>query len=145
MSIDKEAVARLKGRGFLRNRSTDNFSGRVVIPGGVYTAADLKSIAKCVKSCGRGTVSFTSRRQAEIVGIPVDRVEEAERYLRERGLSFGGTGARVRPITACKGTTCVFGTPDTQALARELFHYKPNHRWGKAYQVLLTALTGDTP
>ena len=38
--------------------------------------------------------------------------------MEERGLHFGGTGAKVRPITACKGTTCVYGNIDTQALAK---------------------------
>ncbi len=120
MSIDKETVARLKGRGFLRNRGTDAFSGRVVVAGGVYTALDLEAIATCAKTYGNGKVSFTSRQQAEIVGIPAAKVEEAAAFLARHGLAFGGTGARVRPITACKGTTCVFGNADTQALAREL-------------------------
>ena len=44
MSIDKDTVLRLKGRGFLRNRGTDNFSGRVVVAGGVYTESSLKAI-----------------------------------------------------------------------------------------------------
>ena len=30
-------------------------------------------------------------------------------------------------------------------LTRELFHYKPNSRWGEAYSTLLAALTGDAP
>ena len=41
--------------------------------------------------------------------------------MAERGLYFGGTGAKVRPITACKGTTCVYGNIDTRALAQTLF------------------------
>ena len=120
MSITKEEVAALKGRGFLRNRGTDAFSGRVVAAGGVYSADDLKSIAECAEKYGNGKVAFTARLAAEIVGIEADKVDEAERFLAERGLYFGGTGARVRPITACKGTVCVFGIMDTQGLARML-------------------------
>ena len=41
--------------------------------------------------------------------------------MAERGLYFGGTGAKVRPITACKGTTCVYGNIDTQALAKVIY------------------------
>ena len=120
MSVTKEDVARLKGRGFLRNRGTDAFSGRVVTAGGVYSAEDLKIIAQCAENYGNGKVCFTSRLSAEITGIDFDKVEEAERFLAAHGLSFGGTGARVRPITACKGTVCVFGILDTQELARVL-------------------------
>ena len=120
MSITKEDVMRLKGRGFLRNRGTDAFSGRVVTAGGVYTAEDLKNIAQCAELYGNGKVCFTSRLSAEIVGIPFEKVDDAEKFLAERGLFFGGAGARVRPITACKGTVCVFGILDTQGLAKTL-------------------------
>lgn len=41
--------------------------------------------------------------------------------MAKRNLHFGGTGAKVRPLTACKGTTCVYGNIDTQALAKVLF------------------------
>ena len=41
--------------------------------------------------------------------------------MADNGLSFGGTGAKIRPITACKGTTCVFGNIDTHKMAEELF------------------------
>lgn len=120
MSIEKDVVMRLKGRGFLRNRGTDAFSGRVVAAGGVYTAEDLKNIAQCAELYGNGKVCFTSRLAVEIVGIDVDKIDAAEKFLAEHGLYFGGTGARVRPITACKGTVCVFGILDTQELARVL-------------------------
>ena len=35
-------------------------------------------------------------------------------------MSFGGTGAKIRPIVACKGTTCVYGNIDTQGIAQIL-------------------------
>ena len=120
MSITKEDIASVKARGFLRNRGTECFSGRVVVAGGVYTARDLAAIAECAEKYGNGKVGFTSRLSAEIVGIPFEKIPEAEAFLKEHGLAFGGTGARVRPIAACKGTTCVFGNIDTQALARTL-------------------------
>lgn len=120
MSIDEKVVAHRKNCGFLRNRGTDSFSGRVVTAGGVYTAEDLEHIAECARKYGNGKVCFTSRQSAEIVGIPIEATIEAADFLRGHGLYFGGTGPRVRPITACKGTVCVFGNADTQALAAEL-------------------------
>ena len=120
MSITKEDVMSVKGRGFLRNRGTDCFSGRVVSIAGAYTANDLKIIADCAEKFGTGKVIFTSRLSAEIVGIPYENIPLAEEYLNKNGLSFGGTGAKIRPITACKGTTCVFGNIDTQSLAKEI-------------------------
>ncbi len=118
MSLTKEAVMSVKGRGFLRNRGTDCFSGRVVSIGGVFSAEQLHVLADCAECFGNGKVIFTSRLSAEIPGIAYEKIPDAEAFLSERGLFFGGTGAKVRPVTACKGTTCVFGIIDTHALAR---------------------------
>lgn len=121
MGITKEMIAQVKGRGFVRNCGTDCFSGRLVSSsGGMYSADQLRIAADCAEKYGNGSVVFTSRLSAEIVGIPYENIEPAETFVTAHGMSFGGTGAKVRPITACKGTTCVYGNIDTQALAREL-------------------------
>ena len=120
MSIGIDEINAVKARGFLRNRGTDCFSGRVVTTAGIYTPSELSAIAECAEKFGSGRVVFTSRLSAEIVGIPYEMIPEAEAFLAARGMQFGGTGAKVRPITACKGTTCVFGNIDTHALASEI-------------------------
>ena len=120
MALSKESIAQVKGRGFLLNRGTERFSGRIVPAGGVYTAEDLKVLAECAQRYGNGKVIFTSRLCAELPGIPFEQIEAAEAFAESHGLAFGGTGAKVRPVTACKGTTCVYGNIDTHALAREL-------------------------
>ena len=117
MSITKEEIMQVKGRGFLQNRGTECFSGRVISIGGVFDAAALRTLAECAEQYGNGKVIFTSRLSAEVVGIPFERIPAAEAFLQANGLSFGGTGAKVRPITACKGTTCIYGNIDTQAMA----------------------------
>ena len=118
--LKPEQIASVKGRGFLLNRGTESFSGRIVAPGAVFTAKDLMTISEIAEKYGSGKVGFTSRLSAEVVGIPFDKIEEACAYAAERGLYFGGTGAKIRPVTACKGTTCVYGNYDTQALAKEI-------------------------
>ncbi|MBE6590827.1 MAG: (4Fe-4S)-binding protein [Ruminococcaceae bacterium] len=120
MSLTKEQILSVKKRGFLLNKNTDCFSGRVVGVGGVFSSEDLKAISECAEKYGSSTVAFTSRLCAEIVGIHYDNIPLAEAFLKEHGLSFGGTGAKVRPITACKGTTCVYGNIDTRALAKRI-------------------------
>ena len=77
-------------------------------------------MAELAEHFGSGKVVPTVRMTLEVVGIPYERIDEAVAFGRERGLRFGGTGAKVRPVTACKGTTCVFGMYDTQAVAREV-------------------------
>ena len=121
MSLTKEQITAVKGRGFLQNRGTECFSGRVVSVAGIYNAEDLRAIAECSEKYASGRVIFTSRLSAEIVGIPYENIPKAEEFLKSHGLEFGGTGAKVRPITACKGTTCVYGNIDTHALA-EVIH-----------------------
>lgn len=121
MSITTEQIVSVKGRGFLRNRGTECFSGRVVTVAGLFSPAELRAIAECAERFGNGKVIFTSRLAAEVVGIPFEKIPEAEEFMKERGLYFGGTGAKIRPITACKGTTCVYGNIDTQALAKIVY------------------------
>lgn len=113
-------IADVKARGFLLNRGTENFSGRIVPAGSVFSAEDLRVIAEIAEKFGSGKVVFTSRLAAEIVGIPYDQIDAACEYAQAHDLYFGGTGAKIRPITACKGTTCVYGNYDTQALGKEL-------------------------
>mgnify|MGYP003423710389 FL=1 len=119
--LTNEQITSVKGRGFLRNRGTDCFSGRIVTVAGLFTPDQLHAIAECSEKYGNGKVIFTARLAAEVVGIPFDKIPEAEAFMAERGLYFGGTGAKVRPITACKGTTCVYGNIDTQALAKVIY------------------------
>ena len=111
----------VKARGFLRNRGTNLFSGRVVSPGGVYTSEQLAQIAECARRYGSGKIVFTTRLSAEVVGIPYENIDPACEFLYSCGLTFGGTGSKIRPITACKGTTCIFGGFDTQALAKRIY------------------------
>lgn len=122
MSVTAEQINLVKGMGFLRNRGTDKFSGRIVGKGGVFSADQLSAIAECARIYGDGTAIATSRLCIEIPGIPFENIEPASAFLVEKtGLSFGGTGAKVRPVTACKGSTCVFGNIDTRALAAEIY------------------------
>ena len=118
--LTKENIMAVKGRGFLQNRGTECFSGRIISIGGAFSADALEAIAQCAREYGNGNVIFTSRLSAEVPGIPYDSIPDAEAFLEARGLSFGGTGAKVRPITACKGTTCVFGNIDTHGLANQI-------------------------
>ena len=118
MSITKEQITSVKGRGFLLNRGTECFSGRLVSVAGIFNSDDLIALSECAIKFGNGKVIFTARLSAEIPGIPFDKIEEAEKFMAEKGLYFGGTGAKIRPIVACKGTTCVYGNIDTHALAK---------------------------
>lgn len=115
-----DEIMAVKGRGFLRNRGTDNFSGRIVACGTVFSAENFKDMATLAEKFGNGRLICTSRQCVEIPGIAFENIESAIAFAEERDIHFGGTGAKVRPVTACKGTTCVFGNCDTQALAKKI-------------------------
>lgn len=122
MSIpSQQDILRVKGLGFLYNRGMGTFSARAVNKNGVLTAAQLANLAECAEKYGNGKVAITSRLQVEIPGIALEHVENVMEHVAKVGLVIGGTGAKVRPLTACKGTTCVFGNADTQAICAELF------------------------
>ena len=120
MKLTMEQINAVKGRGFLRNRGTDCFSGRVVAPGTVFSAENFRDLSVLAETYGNGKLICTSRLSVEVPGIPYEKIEAAEAFAADHGLSFGGTGAKVRPVTACKGTTCVYGNCDTQALAKKI-------------------------
>ncbi len=41
-------------------------------------------------------------------------------YVAKEGMVTGGTGSKVRPVVACKGTVCTFGLIDSQGVATEI-------------------------
>ena len=113
-------VNSVKGKGFLRNRGTDNFSGRMVAVGTVFSAEDFKNMSELAEKFGNGKLIPTSRLSIEIPGIAFQNIPAAIEFAAERNLYFGGTGPKVRPIAACKGTTCVFGNCDTHKIAADI-------------------------
>ena len=119
--LSTDEIMSVKGKGFLLNRNTSLFSGRIVPRGTVFTSDNFKDIAELSNVYGNGKVFATSRLAIEIPGIPYEKIEEAIAFAESKGLMFGGTGNKVRPVTACKGTTCVYGNFDTHTLAEKIF------------------------
>lgn len=118
--LTQQQITEVKAKGFLRNRGTDNFSVRIVSNGAVFSARDFANISKLSELYGNGKVICTSRLNVEVPGIPFDKISEAEQFAKDNGLRFGGTGAKIRPIAACKGSTCVFGNCDTHRIAKKI-------------------------
>ena len=118
--LTPEDIMAVKGKGFLRTRSTDKFSGRILSAGTVFSAQNFKDMATLSEKFGNGKLICTSRQAVEIPGIEFENIPSAIDFANEHGLIFGGTGNKIRPVTACKGTTCVFGNFDTQKLATEI-------------------------
>ena len=110
----------VKAIGFLRNKGTDNFSARIITINGKITAEQQKVIGEAAEKFGRGEVTFTSRLTIEVPGVPYDKITEFQEYIAKADLVTGGTGSKVRPVVACKGTVCHHGLTDTFAVSEEL-------------------------
>ena len=111
-----EEIKALKGRGWLVNKGGETFSARVVTVSGKMTTEQMQVLAAAAQKFGRGELTLTSRMSVEVPGIPASMIEAFEAALAAVGLSVGGTGPRVRPVVACKGTLCPHGLIDTFSL-----------------------------
>ena len=119
--ITADQIAKVKSLGCLRDkRFEDIFNVRVITGNGKITSQEHKIVAQAAEIFGSSEVTLTSRMTLEIQGVKYDKIPELIMYLRERGLKTGGTGAKVRPVVSCKGTTCHFGLIDTFALSRKI-------------------------
>ena len=118
--LKPDDVVAVKAKRFLRNRGTDKFSGRILAKGTVFSAQNFKDISTIAEKFGNGKLIATSRQAVEIPGIDFEDIPKAMEFAKEHNLIFGGTGNKIRPVTACKGTTCVYGNFDTQSLATEI-------------------------
>lgn len=116
--VSAQEKAALKGEGFLPQRDGEHYAVRVVTGDGTLTADKARVLAQIAETYGRGYQSYTTRLTVEIPWIRHADIPRVKAALREAGLAAGGTGPRVRPVVACKGTVCVFGLYDTQRLAR---------------------------
>lgn len=118
--LTPEQIKEVKALGFLINRGTTRFSARVITENGVLTASQMQAISEAAQKYGNGNITFTVRLTVEIQGIEYDNIEPFRDYIKKAGLQTGGTGAKVRPVVACKGTTCTFGLCDTHGMAKEI-------------------------
>lgn len=119
--LSPEEIARVKGMGCLWDKRTeDRFNVRVITVNGKLSAEKLQTIAEAARRFGSGEAAMTSRLTIEIQGVPYDNIIPMQEYLAQFGLESGGTGAKVRPVVSCKGTSCQYGLIDTFALSEKI-------------------------
>ena len=118
--LTAEQIKSVKPLGFLHNKGTDCFNGRVITVNGKITAKQAMVIAEAAEKYGNGDIEFTTRLTVEVRGIHFDNIEPFREYVAKAGLQTGGTGALVRPVVSCKGTTCQYGLIDTFELSERI-------------------------
>ena len=121
IKLTPEEIKRVKGLGCLQDKRYDDiFNVRVITRNGKITSAEHRAIADAADKFGSGAVTMTTRLTLEIQGVKYDDIEPLRAFLAEHGLETGGTGAKVRPVVSCKGTTCQYGLIDTYALSEKI-------------------------
>ncbi len=119
--LTPEEIKRVKGLGCLQDkRYEDVFNVRVITRNGRLTTAEHRAIADAADKFGSGKVAMTSRLTLEIQGVKYENIEPLREFLAQYGLESGGTGAKVRPVVSCKGTTCQYGLIDTFSLSEKI-------------------------
>ncbi|CAM2737297.1 4Fe-4S binding protein [Hathewaya histolytica] len=118
--ILKSEIQKLKGEGFLKQKDGDFFSVRILSSAGNFSSKELSQISHISEEYGNSYVGFTTRLSCEIPWIKYEDIDNVKKELDNFNLSYGGTGKKVRPLMACKGTVCTHGIIDTQSLCRDL-------------------------
>lgn len=120
MALTKDEILHAKLQGFMLNNNGETFSCRVITGNGTMDADKLAGVAEIAKRYGGGKCAFTVRMTVEFPGVRYEDIPHVQEELAKLGLTAGGTGAKVRPVVACKGTVCTFGFYDTQALGQKI-------------------------
>ena len=120
-TVPTSEVARIKGLGFLRDKTTeDTFNCRVLTVNGRVSSDFMRDVADAADKFGSGKLAMTSRMTIEIQGIPYSNVDDFIAFINSKGIECGGTGPKVRPVVSCKGTTCQYGLIDTFSLSEKI-------------------------
>ena len=119
--LTPEQIKQVKGLGCLQDkRYEDVFNVRVITRNGRITTDEVRAIAEAADKFGSGKVAMTTRLTMEIQGVKYDNIPALQAFLDEHGLQTGGTGAKVRPVVSCKGTSCQYGLIDTFDLSEKI-------------------------
>jgi len=111
---------RKKFQGVIRLREKGKVAVRGKILAGLMTAPQMAALARIAEEFGDGTIGLTTRLNVEFPNIDRRDAQAVAERLREAGIEPGSTGAALRSVVACKGTTCRHGCCDTQGLARAI-------------------------
>ena len=100
MSKEESFIA--KWYGIYDQRQAGNFMARIVLPGGVFSSAEARSMAAISEKYALGRISFTTRQAAQLHWLKLKMLPEMLRDLEDAGLStFHGCGDVTRNVTSC--------------------------------------------
>lgn len=127
-TISPNEIKRLSALGILNVKGTDLFNIHVLTSNGDLSSAQVAVLAEISETYGNGEMSFSAQTTIAVRGVHYDNIGIVYSSISQAGLVTGGTGSRVHPIVACRGTSCRFGLCDTLSL-----HEKMHERFYLGY------------
>ena len=94
-------IAEVKGKGFLINRGTEIFSGRIVPRGTVFSPDDLKTVSEISSKFGNGKVIPTTRLGLEFSASkdkPNGKIEISDITLGYNIVDFDTSPTELQPV-----------------------------------------------
>ncbi|MFV0440270.1 MAG: sulfite reductase subunit C [Lachnospirales bacterium] len=133
---------KLKKNAYRVTKTRYETSSRIRVPGGFMTADLLSEIQRIATEYGDGNIHITTRQGFEILGIPMDRVDEVNKalqplidklHINQDKKDEGYTSSGTRNVAACIGNkACPFANFHTTEFAQKIekavfphdFHFK---------------------
>jgi sulfite reductase beta subunit-like hemoprotein len=101
-SMSKEEGLVAKWYGVYGSRQAGNHMTRMVIAGGVITAAQARQIADTAEKYAQGNINITTRTALQYHWVKVKDIPQVLRALRQEGIStLHGCGDVTRTVAAC--------------------------------------------
>ena len=129
-SLTKEEGMISKWYGIYGTRLPGNYMARIVVPGGVITAAQGRVIADVSEKYAQGKVSVTTRQSIQLHWLKAAKLADLIRELRKENLStFHGCGDVTRNVTACPlAETCQYRRINVRSFAKKCAKYLTDAR-----------------
>jgi len=122
---------------------------RIKIPGGHLTADQLEGLADASDRFGSSFIHFTTREDAQIYYVSLDKTPTLLRFLADLGITTReACGNTVRNITACyRAGTSATEPFDVRPYAEHLFRYlvrnKFNQNLGRKFKITFEGCSED--
>ena len=122
---------------------------RIKIPGGHLTANQLEGLADASDRFGSSFIHFTTREDAQIYYVSLDKTPTLLRFLADLGITTReACGNTVRNITACyRAGTSATEPFDVRPYAEHLFRYlvrnKFNQNLGRKFKITFEGCSED--
>lgn len=117
----KLQLAKIKEKGFLRQKNENLFSVRVISYDNMFTYEQMNKLASLSNKYGSGKITLTTYQSIEIPDIKSEYIDIARKEITSMKLHINVNNKKLSYIVNCRGSICVNGIIDTSALTSKLY------------------------